>query len=128
MGADPRSARSAADRLATGRAGERAAADHLRRLGYRVLGQGFLARRGEIDLVCSLGGRLVMVEVKTRSSDRFGAPLEAVGARKRRALAAAAAEYRALAGWKGPIDYAVVSVLTDAGGNPRSVELLANPW
>lgn len=69
-----------------------------------------------------------MVEVKTRSSDRYGAPIEAVGPRKRRALAAAAAEYRALAGWRGPIDYAVVSVLTDPDGNPRSVELLANPW
>lgn len=68
-----------------------------------------------------------MVEVKTRSSDRFGAPVEAIGTRKRRALGAAAVEYRALAGWRGPIDYAVVSVLFRPGAEPV-VELLERPF
>jgi len=59
----------------------------------------------------------VVVEVKTRSSDAFGTPLEAVGAKKRRALASAAAEYRALAEWRGPIRFAVVAVtVSPAGG------------
>ena len=61
-----------------------------------------------------------MVEVKTRSSDAFGTPAEAVGGRKRRALQAAAAEYRALAGWKGPIDFAVVAI--QAGFEPELIE------
>jgi Holliday junction resolvase-like predicted endonuclease len=52
----------------------------------------------------------VIVEVKTRGSDCFGTPLEGVGSRKRRALMAAAAEYRALAEWRGPIRFAVVGV------------------
>ena len=111
MGADKGGAR----RL--GRAGELAAADHLERLGYRVLGRGFVARRGEIDLVCRRGDRLVLVEVKTRSSDRFGTPAEAVGPAKRRSMLAAAAEYRALAGWRGEIDFAVVAV--EAGSDGR---------
>ena len=51
-----------------------------------------------------------MVEVKTRRSDEFGTPYEAVGSRKRRALKAAVAEYRALSEWRGPIRYAVVGV------------------
>jgi len=38
----------------------------------------------------------VVVEVKTRTDDAFGTPAEAVGPRKRRALMAAAAEYRAV--------------------------------
>ena len=114
MGADPRGARE------LGRRGEEIAAGFLRRRGYRVLGGGFLARRGEIDLVCRQGERLVLVEVKTRSSDSFGAPTEAVGARKRRALNAAAAEYRALAGWRGPIDFAVVAI--EAGSEPELIE------
>jgi putative endonuclease len=95
---------------ALGRDGERAAAAFLTRRGYQVIATRFLARRGEIDLVCRRGDRLVMVEVKTRSSDAFGAPDEAVDGRKQRALRAAAAEYRALAGWRGPIDFAVVAV------------------
>ena len=96
------------------------AAEFLSRLGYRVIGAGFLARRGEVDLVCRRGERLVLVEVKTRSSDAFGTPAEAVGARKRRALRAAAAEYRALAGWRGPIDFAVVAIQGDS--EPELIE------
>jgi putative endonuclease len=99
------------------------AAEFLSRLGYRVIGAGFLARRGEVDLVCRRGERLVLVEVKTRSSDAFGTPAEAVGARKRRALRAAAAEYRALAGWRGPIDFAVVAIQ----GNSEP-ELIEDPF
>jgi putative endonuclease len=80
------------------------------------VGAGFLARRGELDLICRRGDELVVVEVKTRSSDAFGTPLEAVGVRKRRALLAAAAEYRALAEWRGPIRYAVVGLTVRQDG------------
>lgn len=99
-----------------GRAGERAAADFLRARGFTVVGTGFLARRGELDLICRRGKELVIVEVKTRSSDAFGSPLEAVGQSKRRALMAAAAEYRALAEWRGPIRFAVIGVSVNADG------------
>jgi len=65
-----------------------------------------------------------VVEVKTRAGDAFGTPLEAVGARKRRAMTSAAAEYRALAEWRGPIRYAVVglTVNTDGGFDAELVE------
>lgn len=81
-----------------------------------MVGAGFLARRGELDLVCRRGSDLVVVEVKTRSSDEFGTPLEAVTPRKRRSLKAAAAEYRALAEWRGRIRYAVVGLTVRPGG------------
>jgi len=113
--------------LALGRAGERAAADFLARRGYEVVGAGFAARRGEIDLLCRHGHELVVVEVKTRTSEAFGTPAEAVGPRKRRALMAAAAEYRALAGWRGPIRFAVVGLVGDAERGFR-VELVEDPF
>jgi putative endonuclease len=106
--------------LALGRDGERRAAAFLARRGYQVIATRFLARRGEIDLVCRRGDRIVLVEVKTRNSDAFGAPAEAVDGRKRRAMRAAAAEYRALADWRGPIDFAVVSILE--GAEPELIE------
>jgi len=99
-----------------GRAGEKAAADLLRSRGYQIVGAGFLARRGELDLVCRRGRELLVVEVKTRSTDAFGTPLEAVGSRKRHALVAAAAEYRALAEWRGPIRFAVAAVTVTPDG------------
>ena len=106
----------AAGRLELGRAGEKAAADLLRRRGYEVVGSGFRARRGELDLICRSGADLVVVEVKTRTDDAFGTPAEAVGPRKRRALMAAAAEYRALAEWRGPIRFAVVGLIVRPDG------------
>jgi putative endonuclease len=95
--------------------------------GYEVVGAGFTARRGEIDLVCRRGGEIVIVEVKTRSTGAFGTPLEAVGPRKRKALRAAAAEYRALADWRGPIRFAVVG-LTGDPENGFMAELVEDPF
>jgi putative endonuclease len=114
-------------RVDLGRAGEKAAADLLRKRGYEVVGAGFLARRGELDLVCRRDNDLLVVEVKTRTDNSYGTPLEAVGARKRRALMAAAAEYRALAGWRGRIRYAVVGLTVKPGGGFTS-ELIEDPF
>jgi putative endonuclease len=119
--------RSRASQLDLGKAGEKAAAELLRRRGYEVVGAGFRARRGELDLVCRRGKELVVVEVKTRTDDSFGTPLEAVGARKRRALMSAAADYRALAGWRGPIRYAVVGLTPKPDGGFIS-ELIEDPF
>jgi putative endonuclease len=92
-----------------------------------VVGAGFQARRGELDLICRRGNDLVVVEVKTRTDDSFGTPIEAVGARKRRALMAAAAEYRALAGWRGRIRYAVVGLTANPDGGFSS-EFIEDPF
>jgi putative endonuclease len=99
----------------------------LRSKGYEVIGAGFLARRGEIDLVCVRRNTLVVVEVKTRSTDDFGTPLEAVGSRKKRSLMNAAAEYRALSEWRGPIRYAVVGLTAKPDGS-FDAELVEDPF
>jgi putative endonuclease len=125
MGAVPRVRRQLAAEL--GRAGEKAAAELLKRRGYEVVGSGFTARRGEIDLVCRRGPELVIVEVKTRTTEEFGTPSEAVGARKRRALAAAASEYRLLVGWKGPIRYAIVGLVSKPDGGFEG-EVIEDPF
>ncbi|HET7338938.1 MAG TPA: YraN family protein [Candidatus Dormibacteraeota bacterium] len=110
-----------------GKAGEKAAGDFLRSRGFQVVGAGFRARRGEIDLVCRRGGSLYVVEVKTRTSDAFGTPLSAVGPRKRQALMSAAAEYRALTEWRGPIVFAVVSLTLNRDGR-FDAELTEDPF
>ena len=54
--------------------------------GFEVLDRNWRCPRGEIDLVLCRHGTVVFCEVKTRSSDRFGSPLEAVGRDKQRRL------------------------------------------
>ena len=68
----------------------------------------------------------MIVEVKTRGGDGFGTPLEAVTAKKRKSLAAAAAEYRALAEWRGPIRFAVVGVTVR--NQAFEVEIIEDPF
>lgn len=73
--------------------GEEIARRELERAGYSVLERNFRARHGEIDLIARQGDVLVMVEVKTRDSARFGEAEEAVDAAKARHIAQAATEY-----------------------------------
>jgi putative endonuclease len=88
-------------RRTLGAEGESLAAGHLRRLGYRIAARNVRAGGVEIDLVATRGPLVVFVEVKTRSTRAFGAPEEAVDARKRARLVRGAAawlsEHRGLA-------------------------------
>jgi len=71
-----------------GREGERLAARHLRRRGYKVLYRNFRAPRGgEVDIVCRCRDVLVFVEVKTRRSVAYGRPAEAVTLAKQKLIA-----------------------------------------
>lgn len=80
-------------RLALGRWGEEAAAGFLRRQGMKILERNLRTPVGEIDLIARQGPYLVFVEVKTRRSDAFGAPQEAVGPVKQRQIVRAAQWY-----------------------------------
>jgi putative endonuclease len=70
-----------AARQALGRLGERLAAEHLERLGYRVVVRNHHTRYGELDLVACDDRRLVFVEVKARRSGS-GRPLDKIDGRK----------------------------------------------
>lgn len=65
-----------------GRRGEATAARYLEQAGLRIVDRNWRCPSGEIDLVAVDGSTLVIVEVKTRSSDDFGQPLEAISAGK----------------------------------------------
>lgn len=69
-----------------GRAGENRAARHLEALGYTVVDRNWRCPQGEIDIVAVRERRLSVIEVKTRRTDDFGHPFEAIDARKRRRL------------------------------------------
>ena len=72
------------NRKELGNKGEGVAVDYLKANGFKVIERNFRCRMGEIDVVVKKDGELFFVEVKTRSSDQFGDPLEAITYRKQR--------------------------------------------
>jgi putative endonuclease len=83
-----------------GKRGEDLAVSYLRKLGFRIIERNFRIRGGEIDIVAIETSKLtheqtlVFIEVKTRSSGKFGTPLEAITYYKLRSLIKTAAFYR----------------------------------
>jgi putative endonuclease len=73
-----------------GRRAERRAVLWYRLRGYRILGRNVWAGGNELDVVARRGRQLVFVEVKEKTGDRFGDPLEMVDDEKQRRLRRAA--------------------------------------
>lgn len=67
----------------------------------------------EVDLICSSGETLVLVEVKTRSSFDFGFPEEAVTLRKQAFLKEAATAYFDAHPGFSQIRFDIVSILVE---------------
>ena len=77
-----------------GRAGEQLSVQWLRRHGRKVLYRNFAGPKGgEVDIVCRHGDTLTFVEVKTRTSEAFGRPADAVNLEKQRLIQRGATEW-----------------------------------
>jgi putative endonuclease len=125
------------DKLHQGNRGEQFAVEFLVSQGFQIVERNFRIRGGEIDIIAIdpttvsefNGGEktLVFIEVKTRSSNDFGAPLESIGYHKMRALIKATQFYK----MKHPrlpdlmrID--AISVLLNDEGQLMDIELVKN--
>ncbi len=109
--------------------GERAAAQYLKRSGYRIVAQRSRSRLGEIDLVAIDGRTVVLVEVKTRASADEDSPAEAVDFQKQRRLT------RAGLGWlksHGLLEYRarfdVVAITWSASTKKPSIRHFENAF
>ena len=104
--------------LRFGALGEEAAAELLRKAGYRIVARNHRCRRGEVDVIAEKGELLVFVEVRTRATAAFGGPEETVDLRKQRRVIAAARDF--LAQRRGPAKAARFDVIAvvDAPGGP----------
>jgi len=97
--------------------------------GYKILYRNFKGRTGgEIDLVCRHRDTLVFVEVKTRTREDFGRPLDAVNREKRNRIA------RGGLAWLRLLDnpdilfrFDVVEVIIADDAEPR-LEILQNAF
>ncbi len=112
--------------------GEERAAEAYRQKGFRIFDKNFFNRTGkrlgEIDLIAVKDVLIVFVEVKTRTSDRFGTPAESVGEHKQRRILKACKLFLLqnpqFSDYNQRID--VVEILADIDRKVKSVNIIEN--
>jgi putative endonuclease len=79
------------DRRQTGASAENSAAAFLEAQGFQIVARNYLRRLGELDVVARDGDLLVVAEVRTRASDRYGGAAASIGRAKQRRISITAA-------------------------------------
>ena len=110
-----------------GKRSERLAAEFLKRTGYRIIETNYRSKMGEIDIIAKEKGTIVFVEVKARSSSRFGSPKGAVTPAKQRKISMAALDYLKQSGQAGVSARFDVVAIDTAGGN-TNIEVVKNAF
>ena len=113
--------------LYKGKSGEDLASKALEENGYKIIRRNYRVRLAEIDIIARDKDTYCFVEVKSRLSDRFGLPAEAVSVPKQNKISMAAVTFlkqNNLLDKKARFD--VVTVTFDKD-NPR-VELIKNAF
>lgn len=95
----------------TGKIGEQLARTFLENKDYQILEINWRYRKAELDLIAKDHETLVFIEVKTRSTDLFGQPTEAISPRKKQLLADAASAYMEHIGHDWAIRFDVISII-----------------
>jgi len=81
------------ERINLGKKGEKISIEFLKKQGYKIVETNYRCSVGEIDIVAKDKDVLCFVEVKTRKSDEYGLPEEAVDRHKQRKLVKVALAY-----------------------------------
>ena len=103
-----------------GRKGEKLAARHLRRKGYRIAERNYRCPLGEVDLIALQNDDLCFVEVKTRRSDQYESPEVNVTPDKRRRIRRIARYYLERKGIRDiNVRFDVVAIVLDDESSPQ---------
>lgn len=81
------------DQIYKGRKGENLALDYLKKNGYEIIEKNFRVKGGEADLIAKVEEKIVVVEVKFRTSEKFGSPHSAITKKKFKRLLLAGTIY-----------------------------------
>jgi len=103
------------DNKKKGNWGEMKAAEFLKSLGYYIRETQWKSLRFEIDLIAERGDEIIFVEVKTRFSDAYGNPWEAVNFNKRKKICTSADQYIRIHQCKREPRFDIISVLHTEG-------------
>jgi putative endonuclease len=99
------------DQIELGKKGEEIAVAHLEGKGYRILERNWRWGREEIDIIARDGNFVVIVEVKTRSSNTFAEPEASVTKQKQRIQVRAANAFVNYRRQPGEVRFDIITVL-----------------
>ena len=99
-----------------GKQGEKAAEDFLLSKGYKIRHKNWKLGKYELDIVAEKDDTLVVIEVKTRSSNFFGNPEEFVGKAKIKRTIDAAHHYIEIYDSQLETRFDIVSILKNLDG------------
>lgn len=110
-------------RIALGKRGENISVKFLKKQGYKIIKRNYRCSLGEIDIVAKDKNILCFVEVKTRETEEYGLPEEAIDWRKQKKLAKVALIYlKEKKIYKQDLRFDVVSVY------PNHIELIKDAF
>ena len=81
------------NKIGLGKQGEELAVSYLKSKGFKILEKNLRSRFGELDIIAQDRNTLVFIEVKTRTSEIFGSPIQGVDERKQSRLRNLALRY-----------------------------------
>lgn len=113
----------------TGRNGEKLAQEYLKEHGYDIVENNYRSPDGEVDIIASKDSFISFVEVRTRSTRKFGTPEESITSRKKQKLIAVSQHYLQkhdiqTVSWR--IDF--IAVELDGTGLPTRIELFEDAF
>jgi putative endonuclease len=113
----------------TGRHGEKLAQEYLKEHGDDIVENNYRSPDGEVDIIASKDNFLSFVEVRTRSTRKFGTPEESITRRKKQKLIAVSQHYLQkhdiqTVSWR--IDF--IAVELDGTGRPTRIEHFENAF
>ncbi|MBI5100871.1 MAG: YraN family protein [Nitrospirae bacterium] len=103
-----------------GKEGEETALVYLKKAGFNILATNYKTVFGEIDIIALDRHITVFIEVKTRSSNAFGHPFEAVTPKKQEKMKRLALYYMKQKKRELPLRFDVLSI--SVSGSQKKIE------
>ncbi len=99
-----------------GSIGEVEATAYLQKKGYDILEKNWRFHSAEIDIIAKKNDMLIFIEVKARTSDKFGKPEWLVKRQQQRLISSAAKAYMRKVNHEWMIRFDIIGILTDSHG------------
>jgi len=104
-----------------GHIGESLAVNHLISEDYEILETNWRYSRAEIDIIAQKEGVLIFIEVKTRTSQFYGQPEDAIGQAKEALIMDAAQRYMDKISYDWEVRFDVISIIVTKSGQKKAL-------